>query len=170
VVLVFFCKNFLFIFLTKHCWRDIFYSTNGERKRRVNVARQKKTRQQQAAETRRKLLASARKLFANYGFSGTRVRAINREAGMADGLLYHYFPGGKREMLEVLIKESLEAQKAYFDSLIGEIEDMPLEKVLDEIFRFDENTDSRNRHYRFGADGVFDKNVAGSPKMGCGFS
>ena len=46
-------------------------------------------RQEQAAATRRKLLDSAGKLFAQNGYKGTSVRSINRNVGVADGLLYH---------------------------------------------------------------------------------
>lgn len=49
----------------------------------------------QAAESRQKLLNSAQRLFAEKGYKGTPVREINRSAHLADGLLYHYFPGGK---------------------------------------------------------------------------
>lgn len=62
-------------------------------------------RQEQALESRSKLLESALILFAEKGYAATSVRTINRSVGMADGLIYHYFPGGKKELLEVLINE-----------------------------------------------------------------
>ena len=64
-------------------------------------------RQEQAAATRRKLLDSAGKLFAQNGYKGTSVRSINRNVGVADGLLYHYFPGGKEEIFMTIVKESM---------------------------------------------------------------
>lgn len=56
-----------------------------------------KTRSEQAVETRQCLLDTAKKLFATNGYTLTSVRSINRELSMSDGILYHYFPGGKRK-------------------------------------------------------------------------
>lgn len=91
-------------------------------------------RQEQAAETRRKLLASARKLFAEQGYAATPVRSINRDIGMADGLLYHYFPGGKKEILKVMLEESFRKDSWQADSLTREmLETMPLREVMDRL-------------------------------------
>lgn len=68
-------------------------------------------RQKKAAQTRKTLLDAARKLFAQHGYAGTSMRAISRNAGMADGLMYHYFPGGKKELFQVILKESLEQMR-----------------------------------------------------------
>ena len=68
----------------------------------------KNQRQEQAAATRQKLLTSAQHLFAQNGYKGTTVRMINRSVDLADGLLYHYFPGGKKEIfkeLDEVVKE-----------------------------------------------------------------
>lgn len=65
-------------------------------------------RSEQAAETRGKLLEAAKTLFAEKGYHGTPVRAINRKINKGDGILYHYFPGGKREILTVLLSQSFE--------------------------------------------------------------
>jgi AcrR family transcriptional regulator len=66
----------------------------------------KNLRQEQAAETRRNLLDAAQKLFANHGYNATSVRSISKEIGAADGLLYHYFPGGKKEILQAVVMEN----------------------------------------------------------------
>ena len=63
----------------------------------------KNQRQEQAAATRQKLLTSAQHLFAQNGYKGTTVRMINRSVDLADGLLYHYFPGGKKEIFKEVI-------------------------------------------------------------------
>jgi AcrR family transcriptional regulator len=94
----------------------------------------KTTRQEQAAETRRKLLDSARKLFAKHGYSATPVRAINRSIGMADGLMYHYFPNGKKEILQVLLSESLEKIVADLQQRREGLEDLPVAEVLEQIY------------------------------------
>jgi AcrR family transcriptional regulator len=59
----------------------------------------------QAMERRKQLLASAKTLFANNGFHNTSIRDIIHNAGIASGLIYHYFPKGKQEILDAIIKE-----------------------------------------------------------------
>ena len=60
-----------------------------------------------AAETRSKLLESAQKMFAEKGYKGTSVRMINRSIGLADGILYHYFPGGKKEIFKAVLRNHI---------------------------------------------------------------
>ncbi|MFD1956447.1 TetR/AcrR family transcriptional regulator [Paenibacillus thailandensis] len=91
-------------------------------------------RQEQAAETREKLLAAAKSLFAEKGYHATPVRAINRKLNMGDGILYHYFPGGKREILLVLLQESFENRIKILNQTNEETEQMPLEDVLNLVF------------------------------------
>ena len=64
------------------------------------------TRKEQATATREKLLETAKNLFAEMGYHGTPVRAITRQIQKGDGILYHYFPGGKQEIMSVLLRES----------------------------------------------------------------
>jgi AcrR family transcriptional regulator len=56
------------------------------------------TRRDQARASRAALLVAARACFATWGYEATTVAAILDRAGMARGALYHYFPGGKREI------------------------------------------------------------------------
>jgi AcrR family transcriptional regulator len=56
------------------------------------------TRKEQARASRAALLDAARECFATWGYEATTVAAILDRAGMARGALYHYFPGGKREV------------------------------------------------------------------------
>jgi AcrR family transcriptional regulator len=57
-----------------------------------------------ASEERREhLLASAVRVFARRGFHGARVGDIAAEAGVAHGLLYHYF-SSKDELLETIFR------------------------------------------------------------------
>jgi len=74
----------------------------------VNVIKKDKTltsRDIQAMERRKQLLASAKTLFANNGFHNTSIRDIIRNASISSGLIYHYFPKGKQEILDAIIKE-----------------------------------------------------------------
>lgn len=91
-------------------------------------------RQEQAAETRQKLLESAKALFAEKGYNGTSVRSINKALNMADGILYHYFPGGKREILSVLMKESLEKIMQKLNESNDDVEMLPLDKALKRMY------------------------------------
>jgi TetR/AcrR family transcriptional regulator, fatty acid metabolism regulator protein len=58
-----------------------------------------------AADKRRVLLAAAVRVFARRGYHGSRVGDIATEAGVAHGLLYHYF-SSKDEVLETVFREN----------------------------------------------------------------
>jgi TetR/AcrR family transcriptional regulator, fatty acid metabolism regulator protein len=57
------------------------------------------------ADRRAELLAAAVRVFARDGFHGARVGDIAEEAGVAHGLLYHYFRS-KEEVLETIFRSS----------------------------------------------------------------
>jgi Transcriptional regulator len=65
----------------------------------------------QAIERRQQILDAAKQLFAANGYHATSMRTINRKVGMSEALTYHYFPGGKLEILNTLIRE-IEAERA----------------------------------------------------------
>ncbi|MFL5963940.1 MAG: TetR/AcrR family transcriptional regulator [Gaiellaceae bacterium] len=56
-------------------------------------------------DRRRDLLEAAVRVFARKGFHGSRVGDIAEEAGVAHGLLYHYFRS-KEEVLETIFREA----------------------------------------------------------------
>ena len=59
-----------------------------------------------AQEEKRKLiLHSAVRVFARRGYHGSRVGDIAEEAGVAHGLLYHYF-SSKEEVLQTIFREN----------------------------------------------------------------
>src|SRR3954467_2448973 len=58
----------------------------------------------QAAEKRRQILDAAVKVFARQGFHACRVSDIADEAGVAYGLVYHYF-SSKDQVLDTLFLE-----------------------------------------------------------------
>jgi AcrR family transcriptional regulator len=57
-----------------------------------------------AEEKRRLILDAASRVFARSGFHTSRVGDIAEEAGVAHGLLYHYF-SSKDEVLETIFRE-----------------------------------------------------------------
>jgi AcrR family transcriptional regulator len=61
----------------------------------------KTLRQQQAAAQRDHLVDTALELFAQKGYDATSVKQISTAAGVAVGLLYHYFPS-KSEVLRAV--------------------------------------------------------------------
>jgi AcrR family transcriptional regulator len=62
------------------------------------------TRAKAVPDRRRAILDAAVKVFARQGFHACRVSDIADEAGVAYGLLYHYFPS-KEEVLNTLFLE-----------------------------------------------------------------
>jgi TetR/AcrR family fatty acid metabolism transcriptional regulator len=56
-------------------------------------------------EKRRLILAAAVRVFAHRGYHTSRVGDIAEEAGIAHGLLYHYF-SSKEEVLETIFREN----------------------------------------------------------------
>jgi TetR/AcrR family fatty acid metabolism transcriptional regulator len=57
------------------------------------------------ADRRRQILDAAVKVFARSGFHGARVGDIAEEAGVAYGLVYHYFKS-KEELLETIFRDT----------------------------------------------------------------
>ena len=96
--------------------------------------KRKQRRQEQAAGTRRRLLDSAKQLFYEKGCSATSVRSINRAIGIADGILYHYFPGGRKR----------NSSKPWCVRIPGGcrgtrkppagLSDLPLEEIIEQIY------------------------------------
>ena len=63
-----------------------------------------KTRIKKNEETRAKLIASARKAFAEQGFTNASMDVLTAEAGLTRGALYHNF-GDKKGLLAAVIEE-----------------------------------------------------------------
>jgi AcrR family transcriptional regulator len=94
------------------------------------------SREQQAVERRKQLLEAATELYAAQGYHGTPVREINRRIGMADGLLYHYFPGGKLEILQTIVREARDRRLEKVTASIGLLDgDLPLMNTLLQFYR-----------------------------------
>ena len=72
-----------------------------------SIARERPARDRQAAseEKRRLILDAAVRVFARDGYHTSRVGDIAEEAGIAHGLLYHYF-SSKEEVLATLFREN----------------------------------------------------------------
>ena|SRR5215210_2580336 len=62
-------------------------------------------RAERQADRRRQILEAAVKVFARSGFHTSRVGDIAEEAGVAYGLVYHYFKS-KEELLETIFRDT----------------------------------------------------------------
>ncbi len=71
-----------------------------------------------AVDKRRLILDAAVRVFARQGFHRSRVSDIADEAGVAYGLVYHYF-GSKDEVLDTLFLERWELMLAAIDEIDG---------------------------------------------------
>ena len=69
-------------------------------------------RQRMAAARREQILETALKLFAERGFDATSTRQIAKEAGIAEGLIFHYFPT-KASLLTAILQDRLEGRRAF---------------------------------------------------------
>src|SRR5436305_871820 len=58
------------------------------------------------APTRERIVQTSAELFRRQGFAGTGVKQIVAEASAPFGSLYHFFPGGKQELGEEVIRSS----------------------------------------------------------------
>jgi AcrR family transcriptional regulator len=68
-----------------------------------------------ARPTRERIVQSSAELFRRQGFTGTGVKQIVAEASAPFGSIYHFFPGGKEQLGEEVIRYS----GAIYGQLIG---------------------------------------------------
>lgn len=91
------------------------------------------SRSEKAAETRKKLIETARKAFSANGYKGASVRNISKSINVSESLLYHYFPNGKRELFAEIMKDELLAfrQKIPVEASTNAFDDMPVQDALE---------------------------------------
>ncbi|WP_156623249.1 TetR/AcrR family transcriptional regulator [Mycobacterium sp. 1164966.3] len=64
----------------------------------------RRTQAERAAETRESLIAAARALFAEHGFTNVALETIVRDAGVTRGALYHHF-SDKTELFAAVFEQ-----------------------------------------------------------------
>jgi AcrR family transcriptional regulator len=86
-------------------------------------------------ETRKRaaILAVASRLFAEKGYGDTPTSEIAREAGVAEGTLYHHF-GSKDGIFLTIFNETTDGYLAGIESLVGE--GKPGAETLHDLIRF----------------------------------
>jgi AcrR family transcriptional regulator len=72
-------------------------------------------------QSRTRILAAARKLFARQGYEATTMQQVVREAGTSIGNAYFYFEN-KEELVKALVEEGLRATWAWMDPIIASVE------------------------------------------------
>jgi AcrR family transcriptional regulator len=71
-----------------------------------------------AVDTRDRIVEASARLFRRQGYAGTGVKSIAETASAPFGSLYHFFPGGKEELADAVIRESGEFYRRLFASIM----------------------------------------------------
>jgi AcrR family transcriptional regulator len=79
------------------------------------IAARRLTREQSKAQTRQRLLAAARSVFARRGYHGASVEEIAAEAGFSTGALYSNFDG-KEDLFLALMDHEIDAYCAEIEA------------------------------------------------------
>ncbi len=90
------------------------------------MARHAQVNREGKFETRGRILAAARVLFARHGYRGTTVRMIAERANLTDPAVYYYFPT-KRDLHDVLMVEPLPETALPIDTEFGSALDILVE-------------------------------------------
>jgi AcrR family transcriptional regulator len=104
----------------------------GMRKSGTPTGRRPTVRQRQAAVRQEQILETALTLFAAQGFDATSTRQIAKEAGITEGLIFHYFPT-KASLLTAILEDRLEGQRAFrtqLRPLLKDADGKPAPEVL----------------------------------------
>lgn len=101
-----------------------------------------------AADTRSRLLAEARRAFAEHGFAGISLRDLGRRVGLSNAALLHHFPTKERLYGAVLATIELELnqlldQAAPFDALSSP--DQQLRQAASSLFEWTRLNSDANR-------------------------
>ncbi len=94
------------------------------------MEKKEKIRQVRAAETRRKIVAAAKKLITEKGFESVAIEDIAKEAGVSTGSFYTYF-----KKKEDVIEELNQADFFVLAKTVNEIKDKNLNERLKYYFR-----------------------------------
>src|ERR1041385_663197 len=73
--------------------------------------------------TRERIVERSAELFRRQGFAGTGVKQIVAAAGAPFGSLYHFFPGGKEQLGEEVIRSSGAIYRQLIDAFFQPGED-----------------------------------------------
>jgi AcrR family transcriptional regulator len=89
----------------------------------ANTSRKKPGRPAGNSNTRERILASARELFAGNGISNTSIRAVAAAAGVDSALVHHYF-GTKEQLFAAAIHIPIDPM-----DVIGPLREVPVDEL-----------------------------------------
>lgn len=72
------------------------------------------------SDTRDRIVVATTELFRSRGFNGTSLKQVVEGANAPTGSIYHFFPGGKEELAETVIRESGTAYQQLFELIADE--------------------------------------------------
>lgn len=75
--------------------------------------------------TRERILTATAELFRRQGYNGTPLKQVTTAAGAPVGSLYHFFPGGKEELGEAVVRSSGQAYLELFELIYDAALDAP---------------------------------------------
>jgi AcrR family transcriptional regulator len=77
------------------------------------------------ASTRDRIMTASAELFRRNGYTGTGLKQIVTEASAPFGSVYHFFPGGKQQLGEEVIRSSGMLYIGLFDVFFANAADLP---------------------------------------------
>ena len=89
----------------------------------TNAGRKRPGRPAGNSNTRDRILASARELFARNGISNTSIRAVAAAAGVDSALVHHYF-GTKEKLFAAAVRVPIDPM-----AVIGPLREVPVEEL-----------------------------------------
>jgi len=89
----------------------------------TNAGRKRRGRPAGSSNTRQRILASARELFARNGISNTSIRAVAAAAGVDSALVHHYF-GTKEQLFATAVQIPIDPM-----DVIGPLREVPVEEL-----------------------------------------
>ena len=89
----------------------------------TNAGRKRPGRPAGSSDTRERILANARVLFARNGISNTSIRAVAAAAGVDSALVHHYF-GTKEKLFAAAVRIPIDPM-----DVIGPLREVPVEEL-----------------------------------------
>lgn len=89
----------------------------------ANTDRKRRGRPAGSSDTRERILASARELFASNGIDRTSIRAVAAAAGVDPALVHHYY-GTKNQLFAAAIRIPIDPM-----DIIGPLREVPVEEL-----------------------------------------
>lgn len=89
----------------------------------TNTGRRRRGRPSGNSDTRERILASARELFARNGIRNTSIRAVAASAGVDSALVHHYF-GTKEQLFAAAVHVPVDPM-----DVIGPLREVPVEEL-----------------------------------------